>query len=91
MDLRRVPDLPPYVLGSIRELTLELRRGGADVVDLGFGNPDLASPAPAVAKLHDAPQTLVAAQAPGRRPVWFPDKWQEEKRCRRRALRSAGR
>ena len=54
MELRRVTDLPPYVLGSIRELTLELRRGGADVVDLGFGNPDLASPAVAVAKLHDA-------------------------------------
>ena len=54
MELRRVTDLPPYVLGSIRELTLELRRGGADVVDLGFGNPDLASPAAAVAKLHDA-------------------------------------
>ncbi len=54
MELRRVTDLPPYVLGTIRELTLELRRGGADVVDLGFGNPDLASPAAAVAKLHDA-------------------------------------
>ena len=54
MELRRVIDLPPYVLGSIRELTLELRRGGADVVDLGFGNPDLASPAAAVAKLQDA-------------------------------------
>jgi alanine-synthesizing transaminase len=54
VELRRVTDLPPYVLGTIRELTLELRRGGADVVDLGFGNPDLASPAAAVAKLHDA-------------------------------------
>ncbi len=54
MDLRRVDELPPYVLGSIRELTLELRRAGADVIDLGFGNPDLPSPAAAVAKLHEA-------------------------------------
>jgi alanine-synthesizing transaminase len=54
VELRRVTDLPPYVLGSIRELTLELRRGGADVVDLGFGNPDLASPAAVVEKLTEA-------------------------------------
>lgn len=54
MELRRVDELPPYVLGSIRELTLELRRAGADVVDLGFGNPDLASPQAAVDKLHAA-------------------------------------
>jgi len=54
MELRRVPDLPPYALGTIRELTLELRRAGADVVDLGFGNPDLPSPEAAVEKLREA-------------------------------------
>ncbi|MDH4177421.1 MAG: aminotransferase class I/II-fold pyridoxal phosphate-dependent enzyme [Thermoleophilia bacterium] len=54
MELRRIDALPPYVLASIRELTLELRRGGADVVDLGFGNPDLPSPEVAVAKLQEA-------------------------------------
>jgi alanine-synthesizing transaminase len=54
MELRRVTDLPPYALGAIRELTLELRRGGADVVDLGFGNPDLPSPEVAVQKLREA-------------------------------------
>jgi alanine-synthesizing transaminase len=54
MELRRVTDLPPYSLGAIRELTLELRRGGADVIDLGFGNPDLPSPEVAVEKLREA-------------------------------------
>jgi alanine-synthesizing transaminase len=54
MELRRVDDLPPYALGVIRELTLELRRAGADVVDLGFGNPDLPSPQVAVEKLREA-------------------------------------
>ncbi|MCZ7589227.1 MAG: aminotransferase class I/II-fold pyridoxal phosphate-dependent enzyme [Gaiella sp.] len=38
----------------IRDLTLELRRAGEDVVDLGFGNPDLPSPEVAVAKLQEA-------------------------------------
>ncbi len=41
---RRLDGLPPYVFATIRELTLELRRAGEDVVDLGFGNPDLPSP-----------------------------------------------
>ncbi|HEX3291358.1 MAG TPA: aminotransferase class I/II-fold pyridoxal phosphate-dependent enzyme [Gaiella sp.] len=51
---RRLDGLPPYVFATIRELTLELRRAGEDVVDLGFGNPDLPSPDVAVAKLQEA-------------------------------------
>jgi alanine-synthesizing transaminase len=54
VDFRRVDSLPPYVLAVIRELTLELRRAGDDVVDLGFGNPDLPSPELAVEKLAEA-------------------------------------
>ena len=53
-NFRRLDGLPPYVFAVIRELTLELRRAGEDVVDLGFGNPDLPSPAVAVAKLQEA-------------------------------------
>ena len=44
MDFRRVPSLPPYVFAVTEQLKLELRRAGEDVVDLGFGNPDLPSP-----------------------------------------------
>ena len=54
MELRRVGSLPPYVFAAINELKLELRRAGEDVIDLGFGNPDLPSPEPAVEKLREA-------------------------------------
>ena len=54
MELRRVGALPPYVFAAINELKLELRRAGEDVVDLGFGNPDLPSPEVAVEKLRQA-------------------------------------
>jgi alanine-synthesizing transaminase len=54
VELRRVGALPPYVFAAINELKLELRRAGEDVVDLGFGNPDLPSPEIAVEKLHEA-------------------------------------
>jgi alanine-synthesizing transaminase len=54
IDLRRVGALPPYVFAAINDLKLELRRAGEDVVDLGFGNPDLPSPEPAVEKLREA-------------------------------------
>ena len=54
MEFRRVPALPPYVFGHIDSVKLELRRAGIDVVDLGFGNPDLPSPDVAVAKLQEA-------------------------------------
>src|SRR5215471_429539 len=54
MDFRRINALPPYVFGAIEALKMEARRGGADVVDLGFGNPDIPSPAVAVDKLGEA-------------------------------------
>ena len=54
MDFRRVPSLPPYVFAVTEQLKLELRRAGEDVVDLGFGNPDLASPPAVVEKLVEA-------------------------------------
>ena len=54
LTFRRIDSLPPYVFAVIRELTLELRRQGEDVVDLGFGNPDLPSPEVAVEKLKEA-------------------------------------
>jgi alanine-synthesizing transaminase len=53
-ELRRVGALPPYVFATINDLKLELRRAGEDVVDLGFGNPDLPSPPVAVEKLRES-------------------------------------
>jgi alanine-synthesizing transaminase len=54
VDFRRISALPPYAFAEIERLKLELRRAGEDVVDLGFGNPDLASPEIAVEKLAEA-------------------------------------
>lgn len=54
MELRRVPELPPYVFAATDALKRERRRAGADVIDLGFGNPDVPSPAVAVEKLCQA-------------------------------------
>ena len=51
---RRVESLPPYVFAQINELKRELRHAGRDVIDLGFGNPDIPSPAIAVEKLREA-------------------------------------
>jgi len=54
MEFRRINGLPPYVLSTINELKLEVRRAGKDVIDFGFGNPDLPSPDVAVEKLAEA-------------------------------------
>src|SRR3569832_894387 len=54
MEFRRIPGLPPYVFTIIDGLKVEARRAGEDVIDLGFGNPDLPSPAIAVEKLCEA-------------------------------------
>ena len=35
----RVNRLPPYLFGKINKLKLQRRRAGADVIDLGMGNP----------------------------------------------------
>ena len=54
MEFRRIPGLPPYVFTIIDSLKRDARRAGRDVVDLGFGNPDIPSPALAVDKLSEA-------------------------------------
>jgi alanine-synthesizing transaminase len=54
MKFRRIDDLPPYVFATVDALKRELRREGHDVIDLGFGNPDIPSPEVAVEKLREA-------------------------------------
>jgi len=54
MEFRRILGLPPYVFTIIDGLKLEARRAGRDVIDLGFGNPDIPSPDTAVEKLSEA-------------------------------------
>ena len=54
MDFRRINGLPPYVFAIINQLRDQARRAGDDVIDLGFGNPDIPSPDIAVEKLCEA-------------------------------------
>ena len=53
-QFRRVDALPPYAFAEVERLKLELRRAGEDVIDLGFGNPDVPPPEIAVEKLREA-------------------------------------
>jgi alanine-synthesizing transaminase len=54
MEFRRVTGLPPYVFAQINGLKADARSHGRDVIDFGFGNPDLPSPDVAVEKLAEA-------------------------------------
>ena len=54
MEFRRINALPPYVFAIMDALKIEARRAGVDVIDLGFGNPDVPSPDVAVDKLAEA-------------------------------------
>ena len=54
MEFRRITGLPPYVFAQINGLKADARAHGRDVIDFGFGNPDLPSPDVAVEKLAEA-------------------------------------
>jgi alanine-synthesizing transaminase len=54
MEFRRINGLPPYVFATINGLKAAARSQGRDIVDFGFGNPDLPSPDLAVEKLAEA-------------------------------------
>jgi alanine-synthesizing transaminase len=53
-EFYRISRLPPYAFGIVRDLLIEARRKGEDIIDLGMGNPDLATPKHIVAKLIEA-------------------------------------
>jgi alanine-synthesizing transaminase len=50
----KIERLPPYVLSVVNELKSRARQAGDDIVDLGFGNPDLPTPPHVVEKLIEA-------------------------------------
>jgi alanine-synthesizing transaminase len=50
-DFHRIRRLPPYVFEEVNRFKAKARAAGADIVDLGMGNPDLAAPPHVVAKL----------------------------------------
>ena len=52
-EFYRVRRLPPYVFEQVNRLKASARAAGADIVDLGMGNPDLPTPAHIVEKLAE--------------------------------------
>ncbi len=50
-DFHRVRRLPPYVFEHVNRLKAQARLAGADIVDLGMGNPDLPAPRHVIEKL----------------------------------------
>ena len=46
--------LPPYILAEVIDLMKSARRAGDDIIDLGMGNPDLATPPHVVEKIVEA-------------------------------------
>ncbi len=50
-DFYRIKRLPPYVFEQVNRLKAKARAGGADIIDLGMGNPDLPAPKHVVDKL----------------------------------------
>ncbi len=54
MEFRRIDRLPPYVFAEVDRRKIAARRAGEDIVDLGFGNPDIPSAPFVVDKLVEA-------------------------------------
>jgi alanine-synthesizing transaminase len=55
-EFYRIKKLPPYVFAVINDLRDKARAAGIDIVDMGMGNPDGATPKPVVDKLIEAAQ-----------------------------------
>ncbi|MGA7415649.1 MAG: aminotransferase class I/II-fold pyridoxal phosphate-dependent enzyme [Bryobacteraceae bacterium] len=53
-DFYRINKLPPYVFAVINELKAKARAANLDIIDMGMGNPDGATPQPVVDKLIEA-------------------------------------
>jgi alanine-synthesizing transaminase len=52
-EFHKVRRLPPYVFEQVNRLKASARAEGADIIDLGMGNPDLPTPKAIVDKLCD--------------------------------------
>src|SRR6516164_9690648 len=52
-EFYRIRRLPPYVFEQVNRAKAMARNGGADIIDLGMGNPDLPTPAHIVEKLKE--------------------------------------
>jgi alanine-synthesizing transaminase len=52
-EFYRIRRLPPYVFEQVNRAKAAARNAGADIIDLGMGNPDLPAPAHVLDKLKE--------------------------------------
>ena len=52
-EFHRIKRLPPYVFEQVNRAKAAARNAGADIIDLGMGNPDLPAPPHVIEKLKD--------------------------------------
>ena len=52
-EFHRIRRLPPYVFESVNRAKAAARNAGADIIDLGMGNPDLPTPAHVIEKMRE--------------------------------------
>jgi len=50
----RIKNLPPYLFARIDQMKGEMQKKGADIIDLGIGDPDLPTPAHIINTLQEA-------------------------------------
>src|SRR3982074_3812386 len=52
-EFYRIRRLPPYVFEQVNRAKAAARNAGADIIDLGMGNPDLPTPPHVIEKLKE--------------------------------------
>ena len=52
-DFYRIRRLPPYVFEQVNQAKAAARNAGADIIDMGMGNPDLPTPPHVLEKLKE--------------------------------------
>jgi len=52
-EFYKIRRLPPYVFAEVNDMKAKARADGADIIDLGMGNPDLPTPEHVVEKLKE--------------------------------------
>src|SRR3569833_378884 len=52
-EFSRIRRLPPYVFEEVNRAKAKARNAGADIIDLGMGNPDLPAPQHVIDKLKE--------------------------------------
>jgi alanine-synthesizing transaminase len=52
-EFHRIRRLPPYVFEQVNRAKAAARNAGADIIDLGMGNPDLPAPSHVIEKMKE--------------------------------------